>query len=129
MSFEEDLKIFQFASIHTSKTATRAPLMGWFEPNFAQTLIKQLNTFSKSVAVIRPYLVKLWKTVCFERNVQEFVALYFGRFLDYHNCFDTFLSGGFKDNSCKVWCKSAQAVFEKVSFSFAAISWFKISLT
>ena len=43
MSFEEDLKISPFNPIKTNQTATRAPSIGRFAPNFTQILIRTHN--------------------------------------------------------------------------------------
>ena len=42
----------------------------------------------KTVVLIELCLVKICKSICFEHNVQEFIVLYFGRYLDYQNSFD-----------------------------------------
>ena len=55
--------------------AIKAPPIGRFAPNFAQTLIGPWNTINQSVVLIGLYLVKICKTVCFEHNIQEFVVL------------------------------------------------------
>ena len=73
MSFEEDLKISPFNSIDPNETATRAPSIGRFAPNIAQTLIRRGYTIGKNVLVIRMHLVKIRKSVCFEHNRQAFV--------------------------------------------------------
>ena len=59
--------------------------------------------------VIRMYLVKICKTACFEHNVQEFVVLYYLRFLD---CY--------MQNLVKI-SEIAKEEFEKVHFSFSMI--------
>ena len=55
--------------------------------------------------IMSQYFVKMCKIVCFQHNMQEFVVLYFARFMDYQNSFGNFLSGGSTDASRKVWCK------------------------
>ena len=52
--------------------------------------------------IMSQYFVKMCKIVCFQHNMQEFVVLYFGRFKDYQNSFDNFLSGGSIDASRKI---------------------------
>ena len=85
--------------------AIKAPSTGRFASNFAQMLIGPWNTINKSVESIGLglYFVKIFKTVRFEHNVQEFVVLYFGCVLVFQNYFDDFLSGGSTDASCNVW--------------------------
>ena len=85
-----------------------APSIGLFAPNFAQTLIRLWNTMNKIVVLIGLYLVKIFKPVCFEHNVQEFILSDY-TFICIHNSFDTFLSAGSTDVTCEVWCKSVQS--------------------
>ena len=82
------------------------PPIGRFVPNFAQTQIGPWNTISKSLVVMGLYFVNICYTVYFDHTVQEIVVLFLGRFLDYHNSLDNFLSGVSTDVTCKVWCKS-----------------------
>ena len=63
----------------------------------------------KSVVIMGLYLVEICKTVCFEHNVQKFVVLYFGHFLDYQNSFDNCSSGGSTHATYKVCCKSVRS--------------------
>ena len=105
MSFEEDLKISPFNPIETNQTATRAPSFGRFTPNFTQILIRPYHTKTNIYVIIRQHFVKICKIICFQHNVQEFVILYFGQFMDHQNSFNEFLSGGSTDATCYVWCK------------------------
>ena len=109
MSFEEDLKISPFNPIETNQTATRAPSIGRFAPNFTQILIRPYHTMMNIYVIIRQHFVKICKIVCFQHNMQEFVILYFGQFMDYQNSFNNFLSGGSTDVVCQVSCKSVKS--------------------
>ena len=57
--------------------------------------------------------------------MQEFAVLYCALFMDYQNSFDSFLSGGSTDATCKVWCKKIGQIikeeFEKLGFEFVVI--------
>ena len=66
-----------------------------FTPNLTQTIIGPYQSITNIYVIIRQYFVKICKIVCFQHNVQEIVVLYFGRFMDYQNSFDNFLSGRF----------------------------------
>ena len=75
--------------------------------------------------IIRQYFVKMCKIVCFQQNIEEFVVLYFGHFMDYQNSFKK------KKNVRRVHRCFTQSLvqiaqialeeFEKVSFSFVVI--------
>ena len=89
-----DLKISPFNPIETNQTATRAPSISRFAPNFTQILIRLYHTMMKMYVIIRQHFVKICKIINFQHNMQEFVILYFGQFIDYQNSFDNFWSRG-----------------------------------
>ena len=81
--------------------------------------------------IIGQYLIKICKTVCLHHNVQEFVVLYLGHFMEYQNCFDNFLSGVSTHATCNVWCisvKLPRRSSKKFFFFFSFFLLFMISL-
>ena len=124
MSFEEDLKISPFNPIETNQTATRAPSIGRFAPNFTQSLIRPYHTIMNIYVIITQYFVKIFKIVCFQHNKQEFVILYFGQFSGYQNSFNyIFVRRVYRCHmqSLVQIGQIVQQEFERVGFSLFAI--------